>query len=540
LRDLGGIELTQGSASAAIDLYRRSNDFENASATRIDLAQAYFQTRRFDESLSLVTDVLVADPNDPHAWYLQGKLWMTKQWYTEAVKSFQHVLSLQEDPAASYLLGAALLQTKEYEQAKAVFRKLQEPGANPGADHAMHRMLADAYRAAGYPNDFNRESTQASPDKKAGAHVSSSLDVVLDDAAHIRSRFERAAPTLQERAQNKRLQLELRTVLANTLNDLGTAEAQQQQYSLALAHFHEAANWNADVPGLLRNTGIAAARTQDYPECIRALRPVVADKPQDNVARAMLGTALFATHSYSEAAQVFKPLGDSALQLHELAYSWAASLVYVNKYSEATDLLNKLEQQKLSTDSLLLVAQLWSQMGNYTKTVDTCHRALDLDSKLQRAHYFAGLALLRLNRPTEAAQELQAELLLDPDNTEAQFNLAFTLLQQSQNAQAVELWKKVLERNPDHPEANYELGKELLTEGKPDESLSYLEASVRLKPQFEPAHYQLQSAYRAVGRKDDADREAQIYRALKAKSRNITLPPPRQTGTPAASQTERP
>jgi tetratricopeptide (TPR) repeat protein len=214
--------------------------------------------------------------------------------------------------------------------------------------------------------------------------------------------------------------------------------------------------------------------------------------------------------------------------------------VYVNKYSEATDLLNKLEQQKLSTDSLLLVAQLWSQMGNYTKTVDTCHRALDLDSKLQRAHYFAGLALLRLNRPTEAAQELQAELLLDPDNTEAQFNLAFTLLQQSQNAQAVELWKKVLERNPDHPEANYELGKELLTEGKPDESLSYLEASVRLKPQFEPAHYQLQSAYRAVGRKDDADREAQIYRALKAKSRNITLPPPRQTGTPAPSQTERP
>jgi hypothetical protein len=50
---------------------------------------------------------------------------------------------------------------------------------------------------------------------------------------------------------------------------------------------------------------------------------------------------------------------------------------------------------------------------------------------------------------------------------------------------------------------------------------------VRLKPLFEPAHYQLQAAYRAVGRSDDADREARIYRALKEKSRNITLPPPR-------------
>jgi tetratricopeptide (TPR) repeat protein len=133
-----------------------------------------------------------------------------------------------------------------------------------------------------------------------------------------------------------------------------------------------------------------------------------------------------------------------------------------------------------------------------------------------------------LDRSADAAEDLRAELLIDPENTDAQFHLAFSLLQQSQNQQAVELLKAVLARNPDHAEANYELGKELFVEGKPEASLSYLEAAVRLKPQFEPAHYQLQSAYRAVGRKEDADREAKIYRELKAKSRNITVPPPRQ------------
>jgi tetratricopeptide (TPR) repeat protein len=323
--------------------------------------------------------------------------------------------------------------------------------------------------------------------------------------------------------------------LASTLNDLGTAEAQQQQYSLALAHFHEAATWSADVPGLLRNTGIAAARAQNYPESVRALRPVVAENPHDNVARSMLGTALFATHSYAEAVPVFTPLGDSVLQLHELAYSWAASLVHINKYSEATALLNKLEQQPLSTDTLILVAQLWSQMGNYEHTVEVCRHALELDPKLPRAHYFVGLALIRLNRSAEATQELRDELQLDPDKTDVQFHLAFSLLQQSKNEPAVELLKTVVARNPDHAEANYELGKELLIEGKSNESLSYLEAAVRLKPQFEPAHYQLQSAYRAVGRKDDADREAKIYRALKVKSRNIILPPPRPSGSAAES-----
>jgi tetratricopeptide (TPR) repeat protein len=525
LREIGGIELTQGSVAEAIDACRRSNDFEDNAATRIDLAQAYFQAKRFDKSLSLVTDVLMADPDNARAWYVQGKLWLTKNWYDEAVKSFRHTLSQQDDPAASYLLGAALLQVKELGQARDAFRKLREQTAD---STSLHRMLADAYRAANYMEEFSRESRQAGHQAKGKAHTSSLMDAVIDDAARLRSRFEPAKPTAQERGQNKRLQLELHVVLASALNDLGTAEAQQQQYSLALTHFHEAARWSDDVPGLLRNTGIAAARAQDYPECVRALRPVVAENPQDNVARAMLGTALFATHSYADAVQVFTPLGDSVLQLHELAYSWAASLVRINKYSEATVLLNKLEQQQLSTDTLILVAQLWSQMGAYEKAVDSCHRSLQLDPKMPRAHYFAGLALLRLERSAEAAQEFRGELQLDPDSTDAQYHLAFSLLQQSQTEQAVELLRTVVARKPDHAEANYELGKELLMEGKSDQSLNYLEAAVRLKPQFEPAHYQLQSAYRALGRKDDADREVKIYRALKAKSRNITLPPPHQ------------
>jgi cytochrome c-type biogenesis protein CcmH/NrfG len=124
--------------------------------------------------------------------------------------------------------------------------------------------------------------------------------------------------------------------------------------------------------------------------------------------------------------------------------------VHVNRYDDAATLLTKLEQQTLSTETLMLVAQLWSQMGNYEHTVKVCHRALQLDPKLLRAHYSAGLALLRLDRSAEAAPEFRDELELDQNNVDAQFHLAFSLLQQSQNQQAVELWKKVLASKPDH------------------------------------------------------------------------------------------
>jgi len=93
----------------------------------------------------------------------------------------------------------------------------------------------------------------------------------------------------------------------------------------------------------------------------------------------------------------------------------------------------------------------------------------------------------------------------------------------------------VLAHNPEHPEANYELGKEFMSEGRSAEAIPYLEAAARLKPQFEPVHYQLQSAYRAAGRKEEADHEARVYRELKAKSRNITLPPPRQQSSDISS-----
>jgi len=527
LREMGDTELMRASAPAAIETYRRSLDFENSLATRTDLAVAYLYAERLDESLSVITDVLIADPENARAWYVQGKVWMAKKRYDNAVTSFSRVLSLQDDPAAAYLLGAAFLQLKETEKAKEIFRRLLDTGQGRAG---IHLQLADAYRAANDMENFSREVRLAGPGAKTKQLGSSPMASVMADAAQLRSSFETVKPTQQERARIDPLQVELRTLLASAFNDLGTAEARQEQYSIALAHFHEAAGWKADIAGLPRNTGIAAGRAMDYPECIRALRPVVAKNPQDNVARAMLGTALFATHSYSDAAQVFTPLGDSVLQLHELAYSWAASLVQTNKYAEATALLNKLEQQQLSTETLTLVAQLWSQMANYEHTVQVCRRALQLDPKLLRAHYAAGLALLRLNRSAEAEQEFRDELQLDDTNANAQFHLAFSLLQQSKNDQAVEFLKRVLATQPDHAEANYELGKELRIEGKASESLSYLEAAVRLKPGFEPAHYQLQSAYRTVGRSDDADREARIYRALKTKSRNITLPPPR---TPA-------
>ena len=403
------------------------------------------------------------------------------------------------------------------------------------------RLLLDAQTTPGAMGSGMAQMSQSASALAALAQLPTENSFVCLSADRaptgIGSPFANPLPYPQPTDAKKR-ETELRKVVSEAFNDLGTVQAREEQFALALSHFHEAEKWNAETPGLMRNIGMAAARLSDYRESVRALRPVVASNPADTVARSMLALALFSTDSYREAAETFAPLGDEVLNRPELAYAWASSLVKINRFPDASAILHKLNERSVPPETLILIAQAWSQMGNYPQTVATCQKALSANSKLYKAHYIAGLALIHQDRPAEAAQEFRAELQLDPENAEAQFHLAFALLQLAQNHEATQWLRSVLAHNPEHPEANYELGKEFMSEGRSAEAIPYLEAAARLKPQFEPVHYQLQSAYRAAGRKEEADHEARVYRELKAKSRNITLPPPRQQSSETSSPDE--
>jgi tetratricopeptide (TPR) repeat protein len=102
---------------------------------------------------------------------------------------------------------------------------------------------------------------------------------------------------------------------------------------------------------------------------------------------------------------------------------------------------------------------------------------------LQRAHYLAGLAQLRLKQPASAVTEFEAEIKLNPDDADAQ----------------------------------YQLGKTLLEQGRTREALPHLQAAEKLSPDLADVHNQLQIAYRKAGRVADADRQAKLAADSKAK-----------------------
>jgi len=318
----------------------------------------------------------------------------------------------------------------------------------------------------------------------------------------------------------------LRDILGASFSDLATSEAIRRDYPAALAHYQEAERWNPAVPSLLRNLGVAAFRAQNYEECARALSQVVAKNSSDAVARAMLGSAYFGLENYREAAKVIAPLGDRAMHDATLGYAWAASLARLGELTEATQILREYEKTELSTDAILLVGQLWTDMADYSRAVQAFHRGLDRDPSLAKAHYFAGLAQLHWEHTNEAVEEFNAALKLNPDDPDARIGIGYVYLQQAKNAEAIELFRSVIATHPENGNAHYQLGKLLLNGDNVPEAVAHLEAAARALPQSDYVHYQLQAAYRKESRIAEADRELQIYKELKARNRELTVPRP--------------
>ena len=295
-----------------------------------------------------------------------------------------------------------------------------------------------------------------------------------------------------------------------------------------MAYFQEAERWDASTPGLLNNLALAALRVGDSKEAARALQLVVKKDPNDQGARSMLPMALFTSGQFPEAAKAFESMGDAVYRDPRMAYAWAFSLTRINDPKKAEEVLGRLSLQPLPADMLLGIGDLYTTTGDYEDALHMARKALEQDPSVPRAHYYAGIALIHLDRMTDALAELQTQVKLTPDDIDAQYHLGFVLLQTSHRDEAIAELRNVTTVQPDHAQAQYQLGKALLEAGQNEEAITHLEAAARLDPQRDYIHYQLQLAYRKAGRPADADKELKLYSKIKERNRQNSNPQPKQ------------
>jgi Flp pilus assembly protein TadD len=162
--------------------------------------------------------------------------------------------------------------------------------------------------------------------------------------------------------------------------------------------------------------------------------------------------------------------------------------------------------------------------GDSEKALAALRKAIELDNKVLLAHFYSGVVYLKLGKFDEAKKEFEAELLLNPNDLQAKYNLAYVLLAGQETERGIKLMREITLLTPAFGDAHYELGKALLQTGDVARAIQSLEAAVKIDPDKAHIHYQLGRAYMSAGRNLDGKREIEISRRLKEKERTQTKP----------------
>lgn len=472
-----------------------------------------------------------ADPSAPEVWLYLGLNAQRERNVAMAETFLRKSIALTgfDEPRNNYqvrkaysVLGHMLLQSGHQAEGEALLARYK---IAQGRSIANSR---DAIAQAGQRQAASDPSSSIAPDTAPASLSALSASVPLTGSAISPSQTSVTSPsaTRLSPAETKALtaqQTQLRQLLAASLNDLGTAEARQQQYAAAKNHFAEAARWDKPSPALLRNLGVAAFRTEDFPTAARSLGEFLQSAPAaaDPRTQLMYALSLFSLGDFPKAAQAFAPASVAASQDPRAAYAWAFSLARSGDPKQADHLASQLASQPMPADRLALICHIFIDTENYQDSAACYRKVIAANPSLPLAHYQLAESLVRLDRPSEAIPELRHELALSPDDPNVQYSMAFALLQTSSKDEAFKLLRQITTAHPEQAQAQYQFGKLLLDSGNLPDAITHLELAEQTDASSDYIHYQLQAAYRKAGRTADADREARLYREIKAHRREI-------------------
>jgi tetratricopeptide (TPR) repeat protein len=168
-------------------------------------------------------------------------------------------------------------------------------------------------------------------------------------------------------------------------------------------------------------------------------------------------------------------------------------------------------------------------------------RILEINPFLPGIHARLGRALLSKPRPSpevvaQAKKAFEQELEIDPRNASAEYVLGELAKDDNDLATAIRHFSTATKLDPEFAEAYFGLGSVLTASKQFAEAISPLEAYEKMAPDSPTGHYQLALAYAGAGRKDDANREAQLQRqtaeALESVKRRAATALENQSGSP--------
>jgi len=175
-------------------------------------------------------------------------------------------------------------------------------------------------------------------------------------------------------------------------------------------------------------------------------------------------------------------------------------------------------------------AEVHESLQHYDLATAEYQRALEMQPRLPGVHFRLGRVLLESSKDSktvdEALSEFQKDLAIDPENSDAEYEIGEINRERGQLEQALEHFSRAVRFHAEFPEALVGLARTLLSLGKYEEARTHLEAAIRLDPSNDVAHFLLASAYKALGEAGNYQKEMAQFEKLRASQARVRSPTP--------------
>jgi len=360
---------------------------------------------------------------------------------------------------------------------------------------------------------------------------------------------------------------------AATYAEEGQQALAQGHFAAAQANFEKLAKLEPGVAEVHATLAAICFQQREYDESIREIRLAQKFKPSLPKLDSLLGLSLAETGQYSQALpgleKGFKQTADTevrrlcglqllrvygALQRDSDAVGTALALnrfypddpevlyhtgrIYGN---QAYVVMMKLHDKAPNSIWMLQASgEANESQKNYDAAIVDFQHVLALDPRRPGVHYRMGRVYLARfsdrQKPEDrvaAVHEFAAELEVDPENGNANYELGVLAQEDGNLDEAQNRFEQVVSRFPDFEEALVALGECYLQESKPEAAVSPLERATKVQPDDEVAWYRLARAQRAIGKNDAATKSMAEFRKVHAEVlTGLRLPNPVHEVTP--------
>src|SRR6266516_1778589 len=345
----------------------------------------------------------------------------------------------------------------------------------------------------------------------------------------IRQHYE--AAEAHRRAGNlNAAEAEYSAILSEGYSKLGKIHLAQKDYPIAISTL-EAATASAPNSGTaLVDLAIAYFDTNQFAKALEPLSKALAENPQGVAAHHMAGKTYFMLGEFPRSVSEFETALKLAPNDYDVAYTLGLAYLKQHQFKPAKLIYDRMLKQLGDRPQLHIVfGRAYRETDFLPEALEEFRKAVALDPKFPRAHYYLGLTYLLkdgASRLNDAAEEFKIELGRHPDEFFANYYLGIVYLIQKKLELATGLLENASKAQTDNPDPYFHLGQAYGELGQHDKAIEALKKAIALNPflshndyQVTTAHYRLGQSLVKVGRTREGQEELQTASELKSKAK---------------------